>query len=123
MVFLPDKAPKDPDDFFDWFDEQTEWDEDHDYRDAKVCAGPLKAWFADMIVSFPVLGLKRNTDQDTDYSLGRVMILAVFSPRVAKTAHDQVMALARTHRLGVFEASSDNGTIWWPDGSGGMKQR
>ena len=123
MVFVPDSAPTDPDDFFDWFDEQTEWDEDHSYRDAKVAAPPLQAWFKAVSAKFPVLGVKRQTEYDTEYSIGREMIHAVFPRGSDEAVRELVFDQASIHRLGVFEASSEDGAIWWPDARGTFHRR
>ena len=36
MAFEISKAPKDREEFFKWYDKQTEWEEDHDYEDINV---------------------------------------------------------------------------------------
>ena len=33
MAFEIFKAPKDKEEFFKWYDKQSEWEEDHDYDD------------------------------------------------------------------------------------------
>lgn len=121
MLFLPTSAPKREADFFDWFDEQTEWEEDHDYRSDTVSAPALRACFRDLSAHFPVLGPKRKSDLEAEYSFGSVMIHVAFSFKAQQAALTQTKSLAGKHGLGLFEASSDDGLIWIPDGQGGLK--
>lgn len=122
MVFVPAAAPRDRDDFLDWFDEQTEWDEDHAYRDPAVCAPALKAWFTEVSAAFPVLETRRRDPREAEYSLGRVMIHVVFPRPLAAEAGALVRAAAERHGLGAFDAGSDDGTLWRPGKSGRLEQ-
>lgn len=121
MLFLPSAAPKREADFFDWFDEQTEWEEDHDYRSETVSAPLLRACLAELQAAFPVLGAKRKSDSEAEYSFGRVMIHVAFSFKQQQAALTLAKALAAKHGLGLFEASSDDGLIWIPDGQKKLK--
>lgn len=122
MVFLPSVAPRDRDDFLDWFDAQTEWDEDHAYRDPAVCAPPLKAWFAELSAAFPMLETRRQSPREAEYSLGRSMIHVVFSRPLANEAGTLVLAAAERQGLGAFDAGSDEGTLWRPGKSGKLER-
>lgn len=121
MLFLPKAAPQREADFFDWFDEQTEWEEDHDYQSDSVSAPALRACFGELSAQFPVLGKKRQSDLEAEYSFGSVIILAAFSFKQQQAALDLAKRLAGKHQLGLFEASSDDGWIWVPDGQGGLR--
>ena len=55
MVFLPDSAPTDRENFMDWYDAQTEWDEGHSYDDPIITAPSLSNLFKELVVSFPAL--------------------------------------------------------------------
>jgi hypothetical protein len=76
------QAPADREASMQWFEAQTDWSEDHDYDDASVTTPALRAWFLEMIETFPALnGLHAPEGDDvedesslTDYSVGQKVI-------------------------------------------------
>ena len=79
MVFAPDAAPAKRAAFLDWYDEQTEWGEDHDYDDPAVAAPALQAFYADLATEFPpVLPDEAEPESGTDYTIARTLIYMSF---------------------------------------------
>jgi len=121
MVFDAGVAPRDAAAFIAWYEQQTEWNEDHDHDDPNVSAPALQAWFADMAEHFPPMHGPLSDDEDdraevTDYSIARHVIYGSFDDAVAERAHEMVQVLAHRHGVGFFDASSD-GAIVYPDGT------
>ncbi len=112
MVFEPSLAPKRHDAFLEWYRDQTEWGESHDYNDPKVAAPRLAAWFSEIIETFPPMnGPLRSDDVDdprvTDYSIGSAVIYAAFAWSEAEAANREMRRLADKHRVGFFDVSGD----------------
>jgi len=128
LVFSPENAPTERAAFLDWWDQTSEWEEDHDYDDPAVSTPRLRAWFVEMINTFPAMNgpfsqeeLPANESTVTDYSIGQFAIYAAFAWSNAEAAYDHVFKLAAKHGVGFFDASSDTGAVWLPDGNGGLK--
>ena len=127
MVFDPAAAPADRESFMQWFEAQTEWSEDHDYDDASVTTHALRAWFLELLETFPAMNGPHAPEDDdvedesslTDYSVGQKVIYGAFAWSKAEQAHEAVFELAKKHRLGFFDVSADDGAVWLPDGEGG----
>lgn len=119
MVFAPDKAPaKKRGPFLDWYEQQTEWAEAHDYDDAAVCTPALRAFYEDIAREFPP-----QTEEDgpgTDYTIGSAVIYMTFEWDRIDDAYDTVFRLAGKHQLGFFDVSSDLAEVWLPDAKGGL---
>jgi len=120
MVFDPAAAPLDREEFLSWYEQQTSWSEEHDYDDPSVSSASLRSWFLEMIEHFPAMnGPHASHDDDsprvTDYSVGKSVIYAAFAWSQAKDAHRMVVELAKKHRIGFFDASSDENSIWRPE--------
>jgi hypothetical protein len=87
-------------------------------------APPLRAWFLEMVKTYPPLNnfyLKTAEVDDpngTDYSLSRVAIYACFAWSLADAARGDVMRLAAKHAVGVFEVSAESGAVWRPNQRG-----
>jgi hypothetical protein len=127
MVFDTSAAPRSRQAFLDWYRQQTEWQESHGYNDPDVPAAALKAWFEDMIKTFPPMnGPLANDDPDdpkvTDYSLGRSVIYAAFAWPEAEAAHKLAKELAAKHGAGFFDVSADTGDIWLPTPPGSLER-
>ena len=128
LVFAPEKAPKDREAFLAWWDETSEWSEDHSYDDPKVSSPELQTWFLEMIKSYPAMNgpfsseeLPEDESSVTDYSVGKEAIYVAFAWSKAEEAYEQVFRLAAKHQLGFFDASSEAAAVWLPDGSGSLK--
>jgi hypothetical protein len=127
MVFDAAAAPLDHKAFLEWYATQTQWTEPHGYNDPSVPSPPLRAWFMEMITTFPPMnGPFARDDEDhtrtTDYALGRSCIYAAFAWSKADEAYKRVVELAAKHAVGFFDASANTPTMWVPDGIGGLKR-
>lgn len=119
MVFAPDAAPaKKRAPFLDWYEQQSEWEEAHDYDDPAVCGPALRAFYEELAQTFAP-----QTEDDgtgTDYTIGSALIYMSFSWDSVDAAHEAVFRLAGKHALGFFDVSSDLAETWLPDGKGGL---
>ena len=120
MVFESTVAPRDRKAFMAWYDQQTEWSESHGYNDPTVCSPQLRAWFFEMIETFPAMNGPHASDDDddneklTDYSLGKDVIYSCFSWSQVDPAFQHMVALAKKHGAGFFDVSADDGAIVFP---------
>lgn len=121
-VFAPEAAPHERGAFLDWYEEQTEWGEDHTYDDPAVTTPGLRAWFTEITAKFPPMNgplASDNLDDPcvTDYSIGRNMIYAAFAWSQAQEARRAVVSAAGRHGVGFFDVSSDDAAIVFPGDS------
>jgi hypothetical protein len=126
MVFDSANAPEGRDEFIAWYDEQTQWKEQHGYNDPSAPSPKLRAWFDEMRKEFqPMNGPFATEDFDdpkvTDYSLGRSVIYAAFAWSEAENARERTFDLARKHGVGFFDVSAENGGVWLPVAGGGYE--
>ena len=122
MVFDLEKAPKDHAAFMQWYNEQTEWSEDHSYDDPAVSSPSLQSWYQEMIQQFPPLnGPSASDDVDnprvTDHCVGKDVIYSGFAWSCAEEAYPVMKALAQKHNVGFFDASGPDAEIVLPDGT------
>ncbi|MDP1737678.1 MAG: hypothetical protein Q8L23_09580 [Caulobacter sp.] len=128
MVFEPDAAPRDRPAFMAWYGELTQWGEGHDYDDPQFTSPRLRAWYQDMIQTFPAMNGPDGVSDDevdnpkvTGYSCASQAIYLDFRWSQAQSAYDHVKTLARQHRLGFFDVSADDGEVWEPLPNGGYE--
>ena|SRR5258705_790767 len=119
MVFKPYAAPRESAKSIDWYDEQTEWGEEHGYNDPQVASPALQDWFREMIESFPPLnGPLASPDVDdprvTDHCIGRQVIYSAFAWPCAEEARATMRRLAIKHEVGFFDVSSSDREILFP---------
>lgn len=121
MVFEPGAAPtSSAQEFLAWYDEQTEWSEDHGYDDPAVCSESLRAWLSEIVTDFPVMNGPDAAEVDvddprlSDYCIGKNLIYVGFAWSLAEAAHERVSVLARKHKLGFFDITADTGGVWLP---------
>jgi hypothetical protein len=119
MVFDPATAPRARSEFLTWYRKQTEWAEDHDYNDPAVCTPHLRAFFEELISSFPPMNgpyASDDIDDDTvtDYSVGRSVIYAAFAWSQQERARAAMVALAQKHEVGFFDVSATDGDVVYP---------
>jgi hypothetical protein len=124
IVFDIGSPPKDRDGFMGWYNQQIEWSEEHDYDNPEVCTPELRAWFLELIQEYPALNGPYASDEvdnpkSSDYSLGKSMIYACFAWSLMEDAYGVVFELAKKHQVGIFETSSNDGQIWFPDSAAG----
>ena len=123
MVFKKEAPPKTRVDFMKWYFTQIEWEEDHSYDDPANTSVELSNWFMEMIKTFPAMNgpfASTISDDDhndliSDYSIGRDVIYVAFSWSVAEQAYTTILKLAKKHKVGFFEVSSDDGDILFPE--------
>jgi len=117
MVFDQDKAPDNQMGFLEWYKDQTEWKEDHNYDEPNISSIELRSWFLEMIRCFPAMnGSYSDDDIDdvsvSDYSIGKHIIYIAFSWSEADRAYDLVRRLAEKHAIGFFDCSGEDGEIY-----------
>lgn len=124
MVFEPGAAPRDRQQFLEWYDQLTTWSEGHDYDDPANCSVALQGWYRDMIRLFPAMnGPDAVSDDDpssdtgfvTGYTCARTAIYLDFRWSVAKEAYDETLKCAAKHGLGFFDVSAEGGAVWLPE--------
>lgn len=112
-------------DFPGWWQVQSEWPEDHSYDDPEVTTPNLRAFYDELIRTFPPMnGPGSVTDDEllrdpglesrmTDYSIGTTLIYGAFAWSQARTGQATFMALAAKHGVAVALVS-DQGSILRP---------
>jgi len=125
MVFEVTKAPRTREEFMEWFKEQTQWSEPHDYESISVTSPALKNWFMEMKEIFPPLNGEYapsdemiDADGDleahlADYSIGYDVIYVGFGWLVSEEANFLATELAEKHGVGFYDASNEY--IIFPD--------
>jgi hypothetical protein len=127
MVFDPAAAPAKRPAFLDWYDQQTDWNEDGAYDDPAASAPSLQAFHAEMIATFPALSpasmaSEQEQESGTDYAITPSLIYMSFLDwDKIDQAHETVFRLAGKHGLGFFDVSSDLAEVWVPDNKGGLR--
>jgi len=129
MVFAPEAAPTDNKTFLAWYKELVKWGEGHSYDNPEVSTPALRAWFLEMIQTYPAMNgpyAADDLDEDeddasgTDYSIGRSAIYACFAWSKADSGYEAMFKLAAKHGIGFFNVSSSEAEVWLPDGKGGL---
>ena len=120
MVFRKEAAPKTRTDFMKWYQDQTEWTEEHSYDDPANTSTELRNWFVEMIQTYPAMNGPFASDDDdnqnvSDYSVGKDVIYVSFAWSLAEQAYNKMLELAEKYGVGFFDVSSDNGDIFFPD--------
>ena len=122
VVFEKSIVPASKAEFLEWYEEQVEWKEDHDYDSIEVSSSKLKCWFLDMIKLFPPMNgdfdmddaLENDQELEsrfTDYSIGKNLIYAGFAWSQAETAYNTMLMLALKHDVGFFDVSGTGAII------------
>lgn len=128
LVFSPTSVSDD--DFAAWWNTQSQWNLDHDYDDPEVLGSGLRAFFEDLLLSFPAMNGPRayqatpelifRHDLDelvTDYSLAPDFVYAAFSWSQADAATRLIRELAARHAMAVAWVSGDPLVIDRPTGN------
>lgn len=122
MVFAPEAAPSKRAAFLDWYDEQTEWDEDQAYDNPALATPALQAFYAELAAEFPAAQDDTEEGTGTEYTIGSALIYMSFLDwDKIDRAHEAVFSLAGKHGLGFFDVSSDLAEAWLPDKKGGLR--
>lgn len=108
FAFDPDKAPSDDGELMSWYEKQAEWSEPHSYDDDSVTTPALRAFYRDMIRTFPPMNGPQaldSDDADTDYSIGYGIIYVAFRWARADDALGKFLSLGAKRKVGVCEVS------------------
>jgi hypothetical protein len=121
MVFAPEAAPAKRPAFLDWYDAQTEW-EDDEGDDPAVATRALQAFHAELSALFAPPAGGADAAAGTEYAISPGLIYISFHDwERIEEAHDTVFRLAAKHALGFFDVSSDLAETWLPDRKGGLR--
>ncbi|SHY56987.1 Uncharacterised protein [Mycobacteroides abscessus subsp. bolletii] len=118
FAFDPTKAPGDDGELMSWYEKQAEWSEPHSYDDDSVTTPALRAFYRDMIRTFPPMNGPQaidSDDADTDYSIGYGIIYVAFRWARADDALSKFLSLGVRHKVGVCEVSESPVVIYRPD--------
>ena len=112
MVFEPSVAPKDRVSFKAWFEQQTDWDDNHDYMDPASTTSALRQWYDAIRQEYPAMngpdGCDDNEiDRAGDYNFGSGFIYVTYPWSLADDIYDRVRALSVEHEVGFFDVSDD----------------
>jgi hypothetical protein len=121
MVFNPDAAPKDHNEFLTWYEEATEWEDDGTYNNPASAHPKLYQWYKDMQEEFPDMNGEYSDEHiesvgsnATGYSFGPNIIYIDFRWSVADRGAEVALTLAQKHTIGFFDPQSE--TIYFPSG-------
>ncbi len=125
LIFRPNSAPRNREEFMYWYNQQLEYTENHNYDDPKVSSEEMRNWFMEMILTFPALnGPYSVEDFDnpkvTDYTVGQDIIYACFAWSEAENAYSKMLELAKKHKVGFYDCSANDGIIFRPDELGDL---
>ncbi len=128
MVFVPESAPAGRGEFLDWYESQSEWEEEHSYDDPAVTAPSLSDLFKEIVTIFPALNgpyaideLPEDESLLADYCIGKHVLYIGFSWSKVDQAYSELHRLAAKHKVGFFDVSSDSGAVWLPGADGQFK--
>ena len=122
MVFAPEAAPSKREAFLDWYDQQTEWDDEQAYDNPALASPALQAFFAELGTEFPPVHDDADGESGTEYTIAPSLIyLSFLDWDKIDRAHEAVFSLAGKHGLGFFDVSSDLAEAWLPDNKGGLR--
>ena len=125
MAFEISKAPKEKEEFFKWYDKQSEWEENHDYDDINVSSEKLQNFYKEMIKTFPHMNgadcpsdeeIENNPELEdylTDYCIGYDIIYIAFSWSKDEEAYNLMKKLCKKYQVGFFDVSGDGDVFYW----------
>ncbi|MCQ1957547.1 hypothetical protein NNX39_13680 [Arthrobacter sp. zg-Y826] len=111
LAFDPDSVTDA--DFPAWWDGQSSWSENHSYDDASVATRALRAFYNELISTFPPMnGPDSPTNEEieddpdledrlTDYSIGTAVVYAAFAWSQDSKARALFTSLAEKHGVAV----------------------
>ena len=121
VVFDPEVAPREREAFLAWFQQQTQWSEDHSYADPIVTTPALQGWYEAIRRDYPNMNGPGAADDDhideaVDYCIGSNIIYAAFRWSQAEEVYPIVRRLAVEHGTGFYDVSGDegDGEIYFP---------
>ena len=112
VVFNPETAPKNKEDFKTWFDKQIDLADNRSYSDLEFINKNLESCFLEIVKSFPALnGPYSNNDIDqenmTDYDVSENIICASFPWSSSDQAYNNTKQLAEKHNVGFYDVSGN----------------
>lgn len=125
MAFEISKAPKDREEFLNWYEKQTEWGEAYDYDDINVSSEKLQNFYKEMIKTFPNMNgencpsdeeLEKNPELEsylTDYCIGYDVIYIAFSWDRDEEAYNLMKELCEKYQVGFFDVSGEGDIFYW----------
>lgn len=127
-IFDPEMTPREPAEFDQFYEAQTNWLEPHSYSNSTVCTKAMRNWYLDMIKYFPPLSIVGDpaavSDDEgirnsiADYAIGKSIIYAAFQWPKQEAAYETCFRLAKKHGVVFFDVSADNGAVYFPTGDG-----
>lgn len=129
MVFDVSAAPKERPGFLEWYDAQTEWEDEAGYEDPARSTPELRAFFMELIQKYPPMNgpfspetFPEDDSIVVDYTIGADLIYLGFAWSKAEQAYNDTFALAAKHGLGFFNVSSETADVWLPGSNGSLAQ-
>lgn len=123
MVLDKHKRFERKEDFLNWYNKVTEWEDDLDYNDYKHATPELQEWFLDMKDTFPPMNGEFAPSDDEvdegehymcDYCIAKDAIYCAFAWSDAEDAYKLSQEKAKTHDVAFFDVES--GLVYYPDG-------
>lgn len=99
--------------FARWYQKQAKWSEKHNYDDPSVCTPQLRAFYNEIIESYPPMNGpdspgEQALDNDpalerrlSDYSLGSQIVYGAFAWSEAEKVQPLFLELAKKHKVAV----------------------
>lgn len=125
MIIEKNSMPKTSEEFHQWIEEKTNYDQDWDYNDVEKTTSRLKEWYMEMIQYFPPMNgpyalaqeeLEADDDLEervTDYTIGDTFIYASFAYSQEETALSIARKLCLKYELVLYNASEDQ-IVFYP---------
>ena len=111
LAFDVTGSPDDEEALLAWFNEDAKWSEPHTYDDASVTTPALRAFYRDLIKSYPPLhgpdAPPYRHSRLADYSIGQSIVYVSLGSSMARQGLATFLRLGATHRVGVCEISED----------------
>ena len=123
MVLDKHKRFERKEDFLNWYNKVTEWEEDLDYNDYKHATPELQKWFLEMKDIFPPLNGEFAPSDDEvdegehymcDYCIAKDAIYCAFAWSDAEDAYKLSQEKAKEHDVAFFDVESY--IVYYPDG-------
>lgn len=111
-------APRDRHDFLDWISRNFRETDGSLSNDPRQLTPALQGWYREMSQSFPPASVQSYTHDDgsstryASYRITGAAIQAGFNWEVCGPAAYRAKRAAQAHGVGLFEASSHEGTVW-----------
>ncbi|MDP3739267.1 MAG: hypothetical protein Q8R02_17890 [Hyphomonadaceae bacterium] len=125
LVFDPAAPPADRIGFLSWYTDMARAGDGRLVTNPVVASAPLQAWYRDMIKGFPATSGPDNAglaaidnDNRAEYRFAPGAVFAAFQWEASRHAQRQAVKLARTHNVGFFDVSGNDGTVWGPSAKG-----